>query len=59
MNSTTLTTLAITTIVIAQVLFVVIGLAKLYDPSTEVLVVVQFVLVKALSTVSTVAWMVR
>ncbi|GGK83856.1 hypothetical protein [Haloarcula sebkhae] len=51
--------LAITTIVIAQVLFAVVGLVKLYDPSAEVLVGIQFVLATALSTVSTAAWMVR
>ena len=59
MNSAALTTLAITTIVIAQVLFATVGLAKLYEPSSEVLVGVQLVLAIALSTVSTVAWMVR
>jgi len=59
MNSAALTTLAITTIVIAQVLFATVGLAKLYEPRTEVLVGVQFVLATALSTISTVAWMVR
>jgi hypothetical protein len=37
MNSAALTTLAITTIVIAQVLFAVVGLAKLYGSSAEVL----------------------
>lgn len=56
MNSAALTTLAVTTIVIAQVLFATVGLAKLYDPSAEVLVGVQLVLAMALSTV---AWMVR
>jgi len=59
MNNAALTTLAITTIVIAQVLFATVGLAKLYEPSAEVLVGVQLVLAMALSTVSTVAWMVR
>jgi len=59
MNSAALTTLAVTTIVIAQVLFATVGLAKLYDPSAEVLVGVQLVLATALSTVSTVAWMVQ
>lgn len=59
MNSAALTTLAITTVVIAQVLFAVVGLAKLYEPSAEVLLGVQLVLTTALSTVSTVAWMVR
>jgi hypothetical protein len=59
MNSAALIPLAITTVVIAQVLFATVGLAKLYDPSAEVLVGVQIVLVTALSTVSTVVWMVR
>jgi hypothetical protein len=59
MNRAALTTLAVTTIVIAQVLFATVGLAKLYDPSTEVLVGVQLVLATALSTISTVTWMVR
>jgi hypothetical protein len=31
MNSAALTTLAITTVVIAQVLFAIVGLAKLYE----------------------------
>lgn len=59
MNSATLTTLTIRTIVIAQVLFAVVGLVKLYDHNAEVLVGIQFVLATALSTVSTVVWMVR
>lgn len=59
MNSVALTTLAITIVVVALVLFAVVGLAKLYDSSAEVLVGVQLVLATALSTVSTVAWMVR
>jgi len=59
MNSAALTTLAITTVVIAQVLFATVGLAKLYEPRIDVLVGVQFVLATVLSTISTVAWMVR
>ncbi|WP_049943861.1 hypothetical protein [Haloarcula argentinensis] len=59
MNSAQLTILAITTVVVAQILFAVVGLAKLYEPSAEVLVGVQLVLAIGLSTVSTVAWMVR
>jgi len=53
------TILAITTVVVAQILFAVVGLAKLYEPSTEVLIGIQLVLAIGLSTVSTVAWMVR
>jgi len=59
MDSAQLTIFAITTIVIAKVLFVVVGLARLYEPSTEVLVGVQLVLATVLSTISTVAWMIR
>lgn len=59
MNSAQLTIFAITTIVIAKVLFAVVELAKLYEPSTEALVGVQLVLATVLSTISTVAWMVR
>ena len=59
MNSVALTTIAITTIVVAQALFAVVGLAKLYEPSAEVLVDTLLILAMALSTVSTVAWMVR
>jgi hypothetical protein len=59
MNSAQLTAVAITTIVVAKTLFATVGLAKLYDPSAEVLVGVQLVLAMVLSTVSTVAWMVR
>ena len=59
MNSAQLTAVAITTIVVAKILFATVGLAKLYEPSAEVLVGVQLVLATALSTVSTVAWMVQ
>jgi hypothetical protein len=59
MNSAQLTAVAITTIVVAKILFATVGLAKLYNPSVEVLVGVQLVLAIGLSTVSTVAWMVR
>ena len=54
MNSVARTTLAITTIVIAKILFAVVGLAKLYEPSAEVLVGVQIILVTVLSAVSAV-----
>jgi len=49
------TTLAITTVVIAQVLFATIGLARLSEPSAKVLIGVQVILA---TTQSTVAWMV-
>lgn len=58
MNSATLTTLVITTIVIAQVLFAVVGLTKLYEPSAEVLVGIRLVLATALPTISNMARMV-
>ncbi|MFC7251928.1 hypothetical protein ACFQJ5_19265 [Halomicroarcula sp. GCM10025324] len=59
MNSAQLTAVAITTIVVAKILFAIVGLAKLYDTSAQVLVGVQLVLAIGLSTLSTVAWMAR
>ncbi|MFC7029289.1 hypothetical protein ACFQH8_21175 [Halomicroarcula sp. GCM10025710] len=41
MNSAQLTAVAITTIVVAKILFAIVGLAKLYDTSAQVLVGVQ------------------
>jgi len=57
MNSPQFTTLAITTVVIAQVLFATVGLAKFYDPTTEVPVGARHLLATTPATVSTVAWM--
>ena len=59
MNSAQHTTLAITTVVVAKTQFAIVGLTQLYDPSVAILLGVQLVLAVALSTVSTVAWMLR
>ena len=59
MNSAQHTILAITTVVVAKIQFAIVALAQLYDPSVPILLGVQLVLALGLSTVSTVAWMLR
>lgn len=58
MNSAQHTILAITTVV-AKIQFAIVGLAQLSDPSVASLLDVHLVLALGLSTVSTVAWMLR
>ena len=59
MNSAQYTILAIATIVVAKIQFAIVALAQLYDPNVTGLLGVQLVLALGLSTVSTVAWMLR